>query len=286
MRTWHKNVIKDSIKACIPFRQQTRLLWRKWHPYTTDPSKDEGLFGNAVRQIALLRDAGIQVAGRRVLEIGSGWHPICAAVYAAAGASEVTLTDIEHLLDPQTLRSAVNFVLSRETILKEQFGSIGLEKLKALRDGSLPDMLKQVGFTYLVPYRTTMSADKEFDLVVSCSVLEHISPGDLEAMFRDFRRVLSPNGAMIHFTDNSDHFEQRDKTISRLNFLAHDGLFWNLCCLNPQAYQNRLRHSDYMQLSERSGFKILFQYAECRQEELGVLKNLKLAPPIFRPRSR
>ena len=61
--------------------------------------EDAGVFENAVWQIELLRSAGFPVSGRRILELGSGWHPILPMVYLVAGADQVILTDVEYLLD-------------------------------------------------------------------------------------------------------------------------------------------------------------------------------------------
>ena len=93
MRSWKAQVVINTIKAAIPAKQSVRQIWRRLRPYHTDPLKDGCLFNNALRQIEQLRDAGISVEGKRILEIGSGWHPIMPLVFIAAGAAHVTLTE-------------------------------------------------------------------------------------------------------------------------------------------------------------------------------------------------
>lgn len=100
LRDWHRQAITNTLKAAIPFKRCMRKAVRRIMPYRTNPGNDGNLFSSAVCQIELLRAAGLDVRGRRVLEIGSGWHPILPITFIAAGAESVTLTDVEYLIDP------------------------------------------------------------------------------------------------------------------------------------------------------------------------------------------
>jgi hypothetical protein len=99
MRRWHRQVLIDTAKAAIPGKQYIRQALRRRRPYTTNRGTDSNLFKDIVQQIELLRDTGYDVRQKRLLEIGSGWHPIAAMTFLAAGAASMTLTDIEWLLD-------------------------------------------------------------------------------------------------------------------------------------------------------------------------------------------
>lgn len=276
MRVWHRQVVKDTIKAVIPGKQHLRQVIRRISPYRTDSRLDENLFNNAIRQIELLRAADLDVRGRRVLEIGSGWHPILAMTFLAAGAESVTLTDIERLLDARLVRSAIDFVLARRDILADRLGANGFDRLK-VEDGQVHAMLRSLGLNYNVPYRKELFGDQSMDLIVSCSVLEHVAPRTIEAMFADFRRILAPDGAMVHFIDCSDHYAMRDKSISRCNFLQYEEWAWRLCCINPQDYHNRLRHSDHVAMLNRHGFSIRFEWRESREKEQREVAAMRLA---------
>jgi hypothetical protein len=276
LRAWHRQVITNTVKAAIPGKQHLRQALRRISPYQTDPEIDSSLFDSAVRQIALLQSAGVDIRGRRVLEIGSGWHPILAMTFLAAGAESVTLTDIELLLDARLIRSAIDFVLARRDVLVEKFGADSFNRLK-IDNGNVTTMLRHLGLTYIVPYWTELSPDRSVDLIVSCSVLEHIAPETLETMMADFRRILVPGGAMIHFIDCSDHYAMYDKSISRCNFLQYEDWVWRLCCINPQSYHNRLRHSDHAAMLQRHGFRIGFEWRESREKEQREVAAMSLA---------
>ncbi len=252
---------------------------RHFSPYQTNPTNDAGLFENAIRQIEMLREIKFDVRGRRVLEIGSGWHPLLAMIFISAGARDVILTDVDRLLDHRLVRSAIDTVLSKRAVLVERIGCDCFDRLQIDLSGSnLTKMLERLGITYCVPYQTKQSPTQSIDLIVSCSVLEHISLSLLDTMITDFHRILAPGGAMVHFIDNSDHFEHNDKTISRVNFLRFGDLTWKLCCLNPQNYQNRLRHSEYAHLFKSRGFDIAFEYRESRDREQAEVQAMPLAP--------
>jgi Methyltransferase domain len=272
MREWHKQVITGMVKGVIPGYRQLRTAVREIWPHQTNPGLDSCVVDNSIRQIELLRAAGLDIRGCRVLEIGSGWHPILPITFLAAGAKSVTLTDIDPIIDRRLVRSAINIVLARRDELADRLGADSFDRLK-IEDGELSAMLRDLGLTYIVPYRTELSADASADVIVSCSVLEHIAPETLEKMMPDFRRILVTGGAMVHFIDCSDHFAMRDKSISRCNFLRYEDWVWRVCGRG----QNRLRHSDYAAMLQRHGFKISFEWRESQEKEQLEVTAMPLA---------
>jgi len=68
-----KRVLADTLKMAIPGKQHIRQVLRRTRPYETDSAKDTDLFNDTVRQIRHLRDAGHDIRGERILEIGSGF---------------------------------------------------------------------------------------------------------------------------------------------------------------------------------------------------------------------
>jgi len=83
---------------------------------------------------------------------------------------------------------------------------------------------------------------------------------------------------MCHFVDNSDHWEHRDKTISRVNFLRHSERVMRFTSLNPLNYQNRLRHRDYVNILEEKGFRVVRAEREIYRKAIVLLPTMKLAP--------
>ena len=77
---------------------------------------------------------------------------------------------------------------------------------------------------------------------------------------------------MCHVIDMSDHFEHGDKSISRVNFLKFGKFVWALTGLNPQNYQNRLRHFEFVEMFQSAGFELIEEIAE---PDAGALESLK-----------
>jgi hypothetical protein len=112
------------------------------------------------------------------------------------------------------------------------------------------------------------------DYVFSRAVLEHVSPRHIPELFAAVSRVLKTRGLMANIIDNSDHFQHKDKSISRLNFLKFSTTTWSLiCALTDQ--QNRLRHSDYLEIFAASGFHIVYEEKHIDED---VLVDLDRVP--------
>jgi hypothetical protein len=56
----------------------------------------------------------------------------------------------------------------------------------------------------------------------------------------------------------------KDRSLSRVEFLHYEetGLVWRLAQLNEQAFQNRLRHSDYVKMIADARFRIILAEGE------------------------
>jgi 2-polyprenyl-3-methyl-5-hydroxy-6-metoxy-1,4-benzoquinol methylase len=115
------------------------------------------------------------------------------------------------------------------------------------------------------------------DIIISRAVLEHVPKDGLRAFMREFKRILKPGGLTCHIIDLSDHWEHKDKSISRVNFLKYPDWQWRLTCLHPLNYQNRLRRIEYQQILLEAGFTITAQTAETHAASLEALDTLPLA---------
>ena len=52
--------------------------------------------------------------------------------------------------------------------------------------------------------RIDKPVEKEYDLIISNSVLEHVE--DIDTFFKEMKQSLSANGKMLHIIDYQDHF--------------------------------------------------------------------------------
>jgi SAM-dependent methyltransferase len=184
----------------------------------------------------------------------------------ACGAERVILTDIELLSDSTTFRHASDLV---EKSLDRLADVSGVER------ELLKTNLFRVNFEeYRSPPRLDELQSNSVDLVYSRTVLEHIPKSVLKKLLVEWSRLLNPGGFCIHFIDNSDHFQHRDKSLSRLNFLTLSDRAWKFACFNPQNYQNRLRHSDYLKLFSNAGFDLVYVKGKLDTQALADLDHL------------
>ena len=119
--------------------------------------------------------------GRRLLEVGIGATNSSAYEAAALGATSAVAFEPFVGLD-----SSLDSLLLAECAQRH-----------AIPSASITDRVRRVTNLGAV-------ADASIDLVLSNSVLEHVS--DMDALTRDLRRVLAPGGAMLHLVDYRDHF--------------------------------------------------------------------------------
>lgn len=242
------SVIKSAAKAKLPFGNQLRRMARAWNPYQDNPANTNLAITQGLGQIRMLRSAGADLSGT-VLEFGSGWVPAIPLLFHVAGARETILTDVERLMDARTIDIAKQRVRARAA---EVAGALEMSEdavLDRVNHGFRPQ--------YSVPWNSVAQPAQSVDLIISRTVMEHVPEPALEDFLRQFHRMLRPGGSMCHLIDNSDHWEHGDKSLSRVNFLRYGNeIIWRLSCVNTQMYQNRLRHSDYITLFERTGWRV------------------------------
>jgi SAM-dependent methyltransferase len=275
---WQTDIALNSVKAFLPFQSVLRSLKRRWRPHAVDRPNSEFAVLQALEQIRDLSSARVCIDHAEILDLGSGWNPTAPLVLVAAGAARVHLTDIERLLDAETLRATAVFLLERGAAVARALGiseALLRERLDPGTDHALEPLLKRLNLTYSVPFDSATAP--AVDLIVSRTTLEHIPPETLLRLYGDFQRCLRPGGAMAHIIDNSDHREHRDKRLSRIDFLRYPASTWRLLCLNKQDYCNRLRHSDHIALIRAAGFRIELERAEIDEKAAIEATRMRLA---------
>lgn len=285
MLKWQRRIAANSVKACIPFQTPLRKLKHSINPPVPGRHHELVLDGIA-EQIAMIRAAGGRIEGARVLEIGSGWIPVAPLIYRIAGAREVVLSDQHRLLHPRSVQAAADFLLERKGRLARELG-IEEARVSGVLDvpmqGSLDAMLGALGLRYVVPLNGE-TLNGKVDLAYSHTVLEHIPPAALAEIFALVRDRLGKGGLFCNGIDNSDHRRSYDEDLSIIDFLRYSERTWNMQCINPQDYTNRLRHSDYLGLLEDAGFRLLDTQVYVAQDALAGIKPDKL-PERFRNKS-
>lgn len=276
---WQIRSTRNTLVAVLPFQQHLRRLKRRVSG-RAHHIHEQSVYSGGFDQIALLQEAGLDLRGRTVLELGTGWYPVIPLMMRLAGAARVVLTDVYALLDRETLRAAVDFLGARSTDLADRLGLTEAEIVRGLAlsdEAPLTEALEVLGLDYRVPFDIG-AADVQVDAIYSHTVLEHIPPPVLKTIFRHSHGLLRPGGLISHGIDHSDHREHQDPRLSRIDFLRYGDTAWRWLCLNPQDYTNRLRHSDYLAMIRVAGFETVLERPFINPKALKSLPNIPLAP--------
>ncbi|HTK76174.1 MAG TPA: methyltransferase domain-containing protein [Gemmataceae bacterium] len=277
---WQLKWAKNAAFGLLPFAGAVRRSKRRLRPYPTDVppfTLEEGF-----RLLELLREAGFEVRGATVIEIGTGWRPIIPLLFSLSGAARLVSVDTQRLMDGPSFAGTA---ISLSAHAAEVADRLGLDEQDVRHflvapPGELADSLARFRMEYYAPCDLVCSPlpDGAFDGVISRAVLEHVPPDVLRPLLRRVFRLLRPGGWTCHAVDNSDHWSHGDRRLSRVNFLRYsDRLFAFLNRFNALDYQNRLRHPEYVDFLRDAGFDILVSRSDPEPRALEDLKTLPLA---------
>lgn len=202
-----------------------------------------GLAQNTFNQfLKISKELNIEIAGKKLVEIGSGWLPLMPYFFKYHGkVACIDTYDLNKHYDAKQIAKLNNY-FSREF------------ELDICNKGSynLPKVINYYPETDL-----TKVSQIEPDIVFSRFVLEHVNPEDLKLMHQKFRREMHPGSHIVHFISPSDHRAYTDKNLSLQDFLRFSEDEWKARCTKFD-YHNRWRLPQYVALFEELGFKIVY----------------------------
>jgi hypothetical protein len=212
-------------------------------------------------------DHGGDLAGRRLLEIGTGWRLNTPLALWLMGAEVVTV-DLNQFLRPQLVLEDIGLLRQQEDRVRASLKPFGWrqerwEQLALVHArGELSLQLEELpGLSYRAPQDASAllnESEGSFDGTFSYNVLEHIPPRVLRAIFREAMRLTAgARRVSVHLVDHSDHFAHFDGSLTSVNFLRFTPFQWKLIAGNRFAYCNRLRSSELSQLFLDCGLTLL-----------------------------
>lgn len=273
---WQILCAVDTAKAMVPFQHRLREAKDRVLGYRREPDKDTRTIRDGLMFMEWL---GRNLTGATVVEIGSGWQPMVPILLSLAGA-RVYMADLHRLMRLDTFRAALEAIRENRDEIASRLG-IAVDAIdQAARECSdKEERMHELRLTYLAPCdcRRLPFPDGSIDIVTSRTVLEHVPPRVVAAIFHEARRILRPGGLMLHDIDHSDHWSHRDRRLSAVNFLQYPDWLFRLTCANPQNYQNRLRHSEYLGMLRNAGFLLKRQHCAVNPVSMSVLPKMRMA---------
>ena len=191
------------------------------------------------RFINLAAEQGFSFAGKRVVEIGSGWLPVLPyELVFDQQATEVITFDINDHYQTAKIREFNRFFSTRKGL-------------------SLPDHLpREVRY---FPKTNILEMDQlsDLDVLVSRNVLEHVTPGDLLSIHQQAHSYLKNDGLIIHQISPSDHRAYSDQSLSLWDFLRYSQREWDHIQTRFD-YHNRWRLPQYVDMFTHCGFRVRY----------------------------
>jgi cyclopropane fatty-acyl-phospholipid synthase-like methyltransferase len=229
--------------------------------------------------IRRLADAGVTMPGKRLFEIGSGWYPTFPLACYLAGAQRVTTVDLTRhmrtellLACAQRLGDFIDSIARDVDVDPATVRQRHEQLLDALNQGrDLASATAQV-----VDYRAPTDATRtglpanSYDCIFSNSVLEHVPPAVIDAMYVEAMRILDDCGVMFHSVNCGDHYAYVDRNIDQLHYLRYSDAQWSFWD-NAFLYQNRMRAHEFVERAEAAGFDILLNTAKATELRLAQL---------------
>jgi SAM-dependent methyltransferase len=195
-----------------------------------------------------LASHGLRLAGKHVLELGSGRYARLALRMLAAGASRVTLVDFYAVsLDEPNHRA----------MLAMDCATLGLDCDDAL---ARIDVFRDDFRALPIPVR-----ERKVDLITSSAVLEHVQ--DPDAILACCYQWLKTGGLAYHVIDLRDHNLGFKYPFEMLTF--SDAVWHRWIDLCGGFHLNRWRASDYVQAMSDAGF-VNVRYEALQQDLEGL----------------
>jgi hypothetical protein len=185
-----------------------------------------------------------------VFEFGAG-QSLSQNIYLSQFFNNQTVVDIFPMLSLTHFNSA-SLLLSKITKNNNLFKPVA----------NVNDISIFFNIQYLAPLDISFFKfpPDSFDACISTNTLEHIPKHQLVQIFNNLKNIICNDGLISIVIDYSDHYAYTDSTISRLNFLSFSTIEFNT--FNHKVhFQNRLRHTDYLELFKSLGFEVIYDNA-------------------------
>jgi hypothetical protein len=278
---WQRKALIQRVCSRLPAGNALYFMLQHQFGSLRRPPDPTRLLRECATLVSELRTAGHEVAGARVMEVGTGRRIDIPLGFYLAGAASVITVDLNRYLRPELVMASIQAMKACSKDILALFDSTSprdavearFERLIACK--SLADVLSTANISYLAPadaQRIRMASDS-IDIQTSYTVFEHIPRNVLVGILKEASRLLGKRGVALHHVDLSDHYAHDDPSISYINFLKFSQREWNRLAGNRFAYHNRMRSNDYRSLYSEAGHQILAWNEFQDQRSLDLLNN-------------
>lgn len=271
----------QSIFSAVPKGELLNYVFQKYISKSLPPQNPEFLtkVGEALSHLRNFEDFNtLENNENKYYEFGAGWTLIIPLVVSMHGF-EVSCIDIRKLIVEELINQTLRQFENNAVNLPFKIDSKLQEVNKRTENSLLSQLKKELNFNYFAPVdaRNTKYEKNTFDFMSSTATLEHLPVSEIKPILFECHRILKPGGILSMIIDYQDHWSYFDRSISVYNFLKYDNKEWKR--YNPSLhFQNRLRHSDYINIINSTGFTIVKEFPYLPTEEnLDELASIKVS---------
>ena len=234
-----------------------------------------------------MAELGVRPQNLDYVEVGTGWYPALPICYGLAGARSCRTFDVaRHMNHKMTFRMLRRIENHLPAIAEGSFrplAEVQAAYASLCNAKTTEQLLRAAGIEYFAPHDAADSGlpDASVDVVFSNSVLEHVPADTILRIMRETRRILRKGGLAFHSANCGDHYAYFDRRITPVNYLTYPERQWSKWN-NSLLYQNRLRPSDFIDLAEQSGLRIVLQKSKPNPNLLSVLPTMTIAREFLR----
>lgn len=224
---------------------------------------------------AFARHYGRPLGQAGFFEIGSGWHLGIPLSLYTLGVERQTTVDIRRLARVELINKAIAALNRVDGELPRRPGA-PIRRLEELEE--------RFGIVYRAPFdaRKMDLAAGSLDCVHATLTFQHIPAAVLRSILLECHRILGRCGLLLAMIDYGDNYAYTDRSITIYNFLRYSERQWRW--FNPPLhFQNRMRHTQYLDLLASCGYHVLQQEVNGGTvKDLDALSRLALAPEFSR----
>lgn len=276
---WQLKVGVQFVLAHVPGGETFNNALQRWNGSFCDAAIRGRVLG-----LARCLCEHLDVTGKTIVEIGTGWDAINALMLHVFGARLVYTYDHVRHLRFDLAMNAVRQIDASAAAISEIAGvrrALLTDRIAPLmRTSNIEELLDAARIEYVAPGDAARTGlpDRSVDVVYSYAVLEHVPEDVIASITKEARRVLVPGGVAFHNIGEHDHYVSVDRTISKVNFLQYPEWAWNFFVKNKISYHNRLREPDFLRIFAANGATVTNKESYIDPSDVETVKRMKLDP--------
>jgi SAM-dependent methyltransferase len=274
---WQLKVGVQFLLAHVPGGEHFNNALQRWNGSFCDAAIRGRVLG-----LARCLSEHLDVTGKSIVEIGTGWDAINALMLHVFGARRVYSYDhVRHLrfdLAMNVVRQIGRSAAAIAEIARIRHSLLENRIAPLMRATCTQELLDAARIDYVAPGDATRTGlfNHSVDIVYSYAVLEHVSESMIASLTQEARRILVRGGIAFHNIGEHDHYVSVDHSISKVNFLQYPEWAWRLFVKNKISYHNRLREPDFLRIFASNGATVTNKESYIDPSDVEAVKHMRL----------